>query len=143
MGAWAPKAEQVATASYIKDETAVNTYLNTFKGEVQTCLNTLYEGFQQLKSEGFNVDAIAPMGAIYLTVKVDYTGKTTPDGDLLKTSADINFYLIKQAKVALVPFSAFGTDDSVNWFRASVGTSTLEDINNMIPRIREALSQLK
>ncbi|WP_158828740.1 pyridoxal phosphate-dependent aminotransferase [Mucilaginibacter lacusdianchii] len=143
MGAWAPKAEQVATAKYIQNSEQVHNYLNIFKSRIQECLNTLYQGFQQLKSEGFAVDAIEPMGAIYLTVKADYTGKTTPEGEVLNTSADINFYLIKEAKVALVPFSAFGTDGNVNWFRASVGTSSLEDIQAMIPRIREALSKLK
>ncbi|MDB5135521.1 MAG: aminotransferase class I/II-fold pyridoxal phosphate-dependent enzyme [Mucilaginibacter sp.] len=143
MGAWSPKAEQVAMAKFLKQETEVNSYLADIKSNIQNSLNTLYQGFQELKSEGFNVDAIEPMGAIYLTVKVDYAGKTTPDGDLLKNSIDINSYLIKEAKVALVPFSAFGTEDDVNWFRASVGASTLEDIQNLIPRIKEALLKLK
>ena len=143
MGAWAPKAEQVATAKYIQDDVQLHSYLNTFSGRIQDSLNTLYQGFQQLKAEGFAVDAIQPMGAIYLTIKIDYVGKTTPEGDVLSTPADINFYLIKAARVALVPFSAFGTGDDVAWFRASVGTSTLEDIQNMIPRIKEALSLLK
>jgi len=143
MGAWAPKAEQVAMAKFLKKDTEVNSYLDKLKTNLQNSLNTLYEGFQQLKAEGFKVDAIEPMGAIYLTVKVDYTGKTTPDGDLLKNSADINFYLIKEAKVAFVPFSAFGTDGDVNWFRASVGASTLQDIVEMIPRIKRALGKLK
>jgi aspartate aminotransferase len=62
---------------------------------------------------------------------------------VLKTSADINFYLIKEAGVAFVPFSAFGTDDQMNWFRASVGASTLQDIEDMIPRIKTALGKLK
>jgi aspartate aminotransferase len=143
MGAWSPKAEQVAMAKFLKQESEVNSYLADIKSNIQNSLNTLYQGFQELKSEGFNVDAIEPMGAIYLTVKVDYTGKTTPDGDLLKNSIDINSYLIKEAKVALVPFSAFGTENDVNWFRASVGASTLEDIQNLIPRIKEALLKLK
>ena len=143
MGAWSPKAEQVAMAKFLTQEDDVNSYLATFKSNIQNSLNTLHEGFQQLKSEGFNVDSIEPMGAIYLTVKVDYIGKTTLDGDLLKNSADINFYLIKEAKVAFVPFSAFGTEDDVTWFRASVGASTLEDIQNLIPRIKEALAKLK
>jgi aspartate aminotransferase len=102
----------------------------------------LHTGFQQLKADGFSVDSIAPMGAIYLTIKIDYTGKTTPDGTVLNNSADINFYLIKEAGIAFVPFSAFGTDDSVNWFRASVGACTLQDIEQAIPRIKEALSKL-
>src|SRR5471030_1324355 len=96
MGAWAPKAEQVAMAKFLKNDNDVNSYLAKLKSNIQNSLTTLYEGFQQLKAEGFIVDAIEPMGAIYLTIKVDYTGKTTPDGVLLKTSADINFYLIKE-----------------------------------------------
>jgi aspartate aminotransferase len=143
MGAWAPKAEQVAMAKFLKQDDFVNSYLNKLKTNIQNSLNTLYKGFQQLKSEGFKVDAIEPMGAIYLTVKVDYAGKTTPDGTVLKTSADINSYLLKEAKVALVPFSAFGTGGNINWFRVSVGASTLADIEQLTPRIREALGKLK
>jgi aspartate aminotransferase len=143
MGAWAPKAEQVAMAAYLKEEAEVNTYLQALKTNIQSSLNTLYQGFQQLKAEGFAVDAIEPMGAIYLTIKVDYAGKTTPEGKVLNNAADINFYLIKEAKVALVPFAAFGTDDSVNWFRASVGASTLAEIEEIAPRIKEALGKLK
>src|SRR6202012_110081 len=143
MGAWSPKAEQVAMAKYIMDDAAVDTYLNDLKGKIQASLDTLHNGFQALKSEGFNVDSIAPMGAIYLTVKVDYSGKTTPAGDMLKNSGDINFYLIKEAGVALVPFSAFGTDETANWFRVSVGASTLQEIEAMIPRIKTALAKLK
>ncbi|WP_222535361.1 pyridoxal phosphate-dependent aminotransferase [Pedobacter polysacchareus] len=142
IGAWAPKAEQVAVAKYFKDATLVDQYLTSFKKQVQNSLDALYNGFQELKSAGFAVDAVIPMGAIYLTLKIDYIGKTTPDGKVLKNSADVNFYLIKQAQVALVPFSAFGTDETVNWFRASVGGCSLKDIENMIPRIKSALSQL-
>lgn len=143
MGAWAPKAEQVAMAKYLRRDDLVNGYLAELKGNIQNSLNTLHQGFQQLKSEGFSVDSIEPMGAIYLTIKIDYAGKTTPDGDVLKSSADINFYLIKAAGVAFVPFSAFGTDDDTPWFRVSVGASTLEDIQQILPRIKAALVKLK
>jgi len=142
MGAWSPKAEQVAMAKFLKQDDLVNGYLTELKGNIQNSLNTLYQGFQQMKSEGFNVDAIEPMGAIYLTIKIDYAGKTTPDGTVLKTSADINFYLIKEAKVAFVPFGAFGTDDEMPWFRVSVGASTLQDIEQLLPRVKEALQKL-
>ncbi len=142
IGAWAPKAEQIATAKFLTQKDDLNAYLSSFKSKIQTSLDALYKGIQQLKSEGFKVDAVSPMGAIYLTVKVDYVGKTTPDGDLLKTSSDINFYLIKEAKAALVPFSAFGTNENVNWFRASVGACSLEDIITMLPRLKNALQKL-
>jgi len=142
MGAWSPKAEQVAMADFLRQEGPVNEYLGDLKTKIQASLTALHEGFQALKAEGFKVDSIEPMGAIYLTVKVDYSGKTTPDGDLIKDSADVNFYLIKEAKVALVPFSAFGTDETENWFRASVGACSLQDIKDMLPRIKDALKKL-
>lgn len=143
MGAWSPKAEQVAMAKYIIEDTAVNNYLDTLKFRIQQSLNALHNGFQQLKADGFSVDSIAPMGAIYLTLKIDYKGKTTLDGVVLQNSADINFYLIKEAKIALVPFAAFGTSNEVTWFRASVGACSTEDITEAMPRVREALARLK
>ncbi|WP_214227350.1 aminotransferase class I/II-fold pyridoxal phosphate-dependent enzyme [Pedobacter sp. B4-66] len=143
IGAWAPKAEQVAVAKYFKNNSLVDNFLNSFKKQVQISLDELHNGFQQLKSEGFNVDSVIPMGAIYLTLKIDYIGKTTPSGGLLKNSADVNFYLIKEAQAALVPFSAFGNDESMAWFRASVGGCSLQDIKDMLPRIKAALSKLK
>ncbi|MXV14491.1 pyridoxal phosphate-dependent aminotransferase [Hufsiella ginkgonis] len=143
MGAWAPKAEQVAMSEFLKQHTEVDNFLSEMKNNIQKSLEALYKGFKQLKEEGFAVDAIEPMGAIYLTLKLDYPGKTTPEGTVLKDSADINFYLIKKAGLALVPFSAFGTGPEMNWFRASVGASTLADIEAIIPRIREALGQLR
>jgi len=142
IGAWAPKAEQVAVADYFKNKTLVDEFLTSFKAQVQASLDELYNGFQQLKSEGFAVDAVIPMGAIYLTLKIDYIGKTTPSGDLLKNSADVNFYLIKEAQTALVPFSAFGNDENMPWFRTSIGGCSLQDIKDMLPRIKAALAKL-
>lgn len=143
MGAWSPKPEQVAMSKFLQENAAVESYLTTFRQNLQKNLDTLYRGFISLKEKGFAVDAIEPMGAIYLTLKVDYAGKTTPERKMLRTSTDINFYLIKEAQVALVPFSAFGAEDDVNWFRASLGASTVEDIQQMLPRIEAALARLK
>ncbi|MVN21262.1 pyridoxal phosphate-dependent aminotransferase [Mucilaginibacter arboris] len=142
MGAWSPKPEQVAMAKFLKEDEAVGSYLTTFKQNIQKSLETLYHGFISLKEKGFAVDAITPMGAIYLTLQIDYSGKTTPAGQVLQTSTDINFYLIKEAQVALVPFSAFGADDDVNWFRASLGASTVAEIEAILPRIEAALARL-
>lgn len=142
MGAWAPKAEQVAMAKYLKDTLAVDTYLGDFKTRIQNSLDTLYKGINALKNEGFAVDAIEPMGAIYLTLKIDYLGKSTPEGEVLKSSIDLNFYLIKEANIALVPFSAFGTDDMC-WYRASVGACSADEIAAKIPQLKEALAKLK
>ena len=143
VGAWAPKPEQLGTAKFLTQPVALNTFLKSFKAKVQSSLDTLYQGIIQMKENGLAVDAINPMGAIYLTVQVDYIGKTTADGEVLKNSSDIIFYLIKEAKMGIVPFSAFGTDTGVNWFRASVGACSQEEIELMIPRMSAALNKLK
>ncbi len=105
-------------------------------------MDTLYKGLMTLKTEGFAIEAIPPMGAIYLTIKIDYVGKTTPNGEVLDTPAKLNFYLIKEANIALVPFSAFGTEDMC-WYRASVGACSAEEIESKIPQLKTALSVLK
>jgi aspartate aminotransferase len=142
MGAWSPKAEQVATGKFLKDTDAVDGFLKDFSLKIQKSLNALYLGIMTLKSEGSAVDAIEPMGAIYLTIKIDYVGKTTPEGEVLDTPAKLNFYLIQKANLALVPFSAFGTEDMC-WYRASVGACSAEEIESKIPQLKEVLASLK
>jgi aspartate aminotransferase len=142
VGAWAPKAEQVATAAFLPQTTAVDGFLAEFKVKVQASLNALYHGLQDLKKAGYPVDAIVPMGAIYLTAQLNVLGKTTPAGQVLTTNKDITFYLLSEAKLALVPFGAFGTSDTSTWFRMSVGGVSLESIQAALPRLQKALDEL-
>ncbi|MFC7668922.1 hypothetical protein ACFQT0_17305 [Hymenobacter humi] len=44
------------------------------------------------------MDAVVPAGAIYLTVKIDVLGRTTPDGTLLATTKELTSYLISEAQ---------------------------------------------
>ncbi|AIZ63834.1 aminotransferase [Hymenobacter sp. DG25B] len=143
VGAWAPKAEQVATAHYLQNGAAVSGFIAGFKQKIQRSLEALYQGLQHLKAEGYPVDAIVPMGAIYLTAKLDVLGKTTPDGRLLASTKELTSYLIAEAGLALVPFSAFGTSDAAPWFRMSVGGASLESIEAALPRLRAALDALR
>ena len=106
-------------------------------------METLHEGIQTLKSKGFAVESIKPMGALYLTIKLDYVGKTTPKGQKLNDTTDLVFYLIQEAGMALVPFSAFGNSRTMPWFRASAGGCSLQDIKDVLPRLEKALSVLK
>ncbi|WP_017733742.1 pyridoxal phosphate-dependent aminotransferase [Nafulsella turpanensis] len=143
IGAWAPKAEQLAVATFLQDGKAVDAFTKGFKEKVQRSLDTLFHGLKELKRSGLPVDAIIPMGAIYLTARIDVLGKTTPDGKELRTNKDITSYLIQEAKLAIVPFGAFGTSELSPWFRMSVGGASLESIQAALPRLREALHQLK
>ena len=143
IGAWAPKAEQMAMAEFLQQPAAVDGFMDEFKPKIQESLDALYQAFQTLKSEGLPVDAIEPMGAIYLSVKIDLAGKTTPNGKVLQTSQDVTFYVLHEAKLAVVPFSAFGSSHDLNWFRLSVGGASLEEINASVGRLRSALEKLK
>lgn len=142
IGSWAPMAEQHAVAKFLVQDEAVQQYLVHLKKEVDFRLSKIYEGFQQLKSEGFSVDAVIPQAAIYLTVQINLVGKKTAEGKLLKEQTDVTEYLLTEAKLALVPFSAFGAGKENNWYRISVGCCKKEDIETVLKQLREALMKL-
>ena len=142
VGAWAPKAEQVATGEFLPQTAAVDAFLAGMKSQLQHALEALHAGLLALKTEGYPVDAVAPAGAIYLTIKIDALGRTAPDGTVLGTTAELTSYLIAEAKLALVPFSAFGSPATEPWFRASVGAETVESILGALPRLKAALDKL-
>ena len=142
VGAWAPKAEQIATAKYLVNDHAIDTYLTSFKSQVNQRLTAIYNGIIELKTQGFNVDAIAPEAAIYLTVNFNLVGKKTANGILLASTADVTKYLLEEAKIAIVPFNAFGSDASSTWYRLSVGTAVLSEIDSMFIQLKAALSKL-
>mgnify|MGYP000953284897 CR=1 FL=1 len=143
VGAWAPMAEQKAVAKFLHNKKAIENYLQHFKSELEIRLREIYNGFQQLKSEGFNVDAVAPQAAIYLTIKIDLVGKKTASGKLLETQNDVTAYLLNEARLAIVPFYAFGAPRTSPWYRLSVGTCKKEEIPEMLGSLRSALSKLR
>lgn len=142
IGAWSPKAEQLATSDFLNDIESYDLFLEEQKNKISLRLNSLYSELLKIKEEGFNVDVIKPEGAIYLTVKFDILDFVYND-KVLKTSEDITMFLIESAKVAIVPFSAFGTPKSSPWFRISVGTLDVNDISDIINNLKNSLSLLK
>lgn len=142
IGAWAPMAEQKATANFLKQKENIQKYLIDFKSEVEERLRRIYEGFIGLKNEGFDVDAVSPQAAIYLTVKFDLVGKAIKEGEVLEKQSDVTDYLLSKGKLAVVPFYAFGADKESPWYRLSVGTCKKEEINEMFKKLKEALEKL-
>lgn len=143
IGAWAPKAEQIATARYFGDLKRYDAFLQEQKKKISDRLEGFYKGFVQLKAEGHRVDAIAPQAAIYLTIKFDLHGAVTANGQVLATTKDVTRYILDEAKIAVVPFYAFGASDNSPWYRLSVGTCRMEDVTNAISSLRQALTKLK
>lgn len=142
VGAWAPMAEQHATARYLQQTEAIDGYFIQFKDEIDERLRRIHEGFQRLKKDGFDVDSIAPQAAIYLTISIDLAGKSTQDGTVLLKQKDVTEYILNNAKLAVVPFYAFGASKDSSWYRLSVGTCKKEEIDEMLLKLKEALEKL-
>lgn len=143
VGAWAPRAEQVATAYALQDAEGIRAYHKVMKGGVEDRLNALYKGMMELRSQGFPVNVVEPMGAIYLSTQFKLHGKKGRNERLLQSNEDIREYLLTEAQVAVVPFQAFGCREDSGWFRLSVGAVSQKDIEEMFPLLRKALEILR
>ncbi|WNG13926.1 pyridoxal phosphate-dependent aminotransferase [Cystobacter fuscus] len=137
VGAWAPKAEQVAVARFLDDAPAVSAYLETMRRRVDERLTALHQGFSAMRAAGLPVLSIAPQGAIYLSVRFELIGKAG-----LRTNTDIRKLLLEKAGFALVPFQAFGLMEDTGWFRLSVGAVSVEDIQAALPRVEAVLREV-
>jgi aspartate aminotransferase len=142
VGAWAPKAEQMATAKYLDNLSLYDAFIVVQKEKISARLDGFYKGFMQLKSEGYGVHAITPQAAIYLTIQFNLKGKKTAEGKVLENTADITRYILDEGKMAVVPFYAFGADKDSTWYRLSVGTCSMDDVSGAIESLRNALKKL-
>ncbi len=142
VGAWAPRAEQVATATLLKDTSAIAAYHKHMKGELESRLELLYAGIKKLKAAGLPVDAIPPMGAIYLTANFSLLHRTTQNGIRLETNEEIRKYLLTEANLAVIPFQAFGATEETGWFRLSAGAVSIKEIETMLPKLEAAIRKL-
>jgi aspartate aminotransferase len=143
VGAWSPKPEQLATADFLNNDEAYTRFTKSFKEEIFKRLTGIYEVFDRLKAEGYKVNAIKPMAAIYLTVQFDLKGLVLPNGNTLKTARDVTQFILDDAGIALVPFNAFGADSESSWYRLSVGTCKLDDIGKVYQNLKQSLAKLK
>ena len=85
----------------------------------------------------------SPKSSVFwLTVYINLIGKKKADGKVISTTKDITNFLIDDAMLALVPFSSFGASNDSVWYRISVGTCSVDEIERIIINLRTALSQL-
>ncbi len=143
IGAWSPRAEQVATAQFLSNASALNEYLDELKGKISRRFYAIYHGFEHLKKKGYPVQIIKPEGAIYLTAQFAIKGAVNPEGNKIESTSDITQFLLNHAQLALVPFTAFGCENGTDWYRISVGTINEEDIPDLLQKLETALSKLQ
>lgn len=142
LGAWAPTAEQKATAAFLKNGDAVDAFMGPFLEGIRNRLQAIASGMEALKTDGFAVDVLTPQAAIYLSVQFNLKGKRTAEGKILESQEAVTAFLLKNAGLAIVPFPIFGAAPDSSWYRLSVGNSRMEDIPEMMDRLRTALSSL-
>lgn len=142
VGAWAPRPEQVATAKFLNDAGAVDRYIDHMRAEATLRLDAVYDGLGALQRDGLPVESIRPQGAIYVSARFALHGLRTSNGELLETDEDIRGFLLREANLAVVPFSAFGAHGDHGWFRISIGVASVADIKALMPRLRDAIGAL-
>jgi len=142
MGAWAPRAEQVALAGFLRDRPAVEAFQNDLISGVGDRLDTLYQGFAEMKDDGYPVECIAPEGAVFLSLRLNWIGKSL-EGKAIENNEDIRTILLDKSGMAVVPFQAFGRAAEDGWFRMSVGAVTSDNIRGMFPRVRALMDGMR
>lgn len=143
VGTWAPRAEQVATARLLVAGEAIEAYRHELIAGAQARLNALHEGLMVLRAAGHPVHAVAPQGAIYLSGQFALMGRTTPEGEVLRTNDDVRRWLLRTAGLGVVPFNAFGASGETGWCRLSIGAVSLADIAGALPRLQAGLEVLR
>lgn len=138
VGAWAPRAEQAATAELLASPEIIASYHRDLVAGVRRRLDLLHDGIAKLPG----CEALAPEGAIYLSARFPLEGRSTPDGQRLDSGEAVRRYLLQAAGIALVPFGAFGVRDSDGWFRLSVGAVSLPEVEAALPRLAAAVAAL-
>jgi len=133
VGAWAPRAEQVAVAKFLGMQDEIDRYHEQMIRDLQLRLDLLHDGFEEMRNAGLPVRAISPQGAIYLSAQVRIPGKT---------NEEIRKFLLDRAGFAVVAFQAFGLKQDTGWFRLSAGAVSLDEIRAGLRRVRAALEAL-
>jgi aspartate aminotransferase len=139
VGAWAPRAEQVATAELLDDVESFAGFRREMHQRLRERLELIYRSFTRMKERGLPVDAVEPEGTLYLSVRLDLFGRVV-DGHALETNDDIRRFLLQKAGIGVVPFQAFGLDREDGWFRISVGGASLRAIEDGMARLRALLA---
>lgn len=141
VGAWAPHPEQHAVAATLNDDAGVDSYIEWIRGEARDRLAIVYRRVEAMRAAGLPVRALAPEGAIYLSVEFNVRG-WAHNGKTLATTADISALLLDQAGVAVVPFDAFGAEHAGPWFRLSVGAVSRDALERAFDRIEAVFAGL-
>ena len=136
------QGQYTSNASSIAQKAAEAAYTGS-----QECVREMNKAFErrrdlvvELASQIPGLKVNRPTGAFYLFPDVSaYVGTTTPEGNVIASSADLAMYLLEKGHVATVDGGAFGME---GYIRLSYATSD-DNIREAMRRIAETLATLK
>jgi aspartate aminotransferase len=140
VGAWAPKAAQVAAAPLLEDAAFFRAWRDEMQERLRVRLDALHGGLTRLAARGLPIEAVAPEGTLYLSARVGLAGRTVR-GRELRTNEDVRKLLLEEAGLAAVPFQAFGLEREDGWFRLSVGAVSVRSIEDGVARLEKLLAE--
>ncbi len=124
-------AQKAAVEALGGDQAAISRMVSEFQARRNYMLNKL----QRIPG----INCIIPAGAFYLFPNTATYYNTEFGGMKIRNSYALAYYLLREAAVAVVPGSAFGSDDNV---RLSYATS-MDNIEEGTDRIIDAMAKLK
>ncbi|MGH7647806.1 MAG: pyridoxal phosphate-dependent aminotransferase [Gemmatimonadaceae bacterium] len=139
VGAWAPRAAQIATARLLGDAEAIDTFHQSMHAAIAARLGAIHAACSAMHDAGLPVSSLPPTGTIYGSVRLQLDGRLTRDGRTLHGSEDVRRYILQEAGVAAIPFQAFGVPDDGGWFRFSIGAVSMPALESGLARIRSAI----
>jgi aspartate aminotransferase len=142
VGAWAPKAEQIATAEFLDDAAAFGAFRIEMHRRLRERLELLHRELEALRERGLPVETIAPEGTLYLSARFDLFGRRGGAGREIATNEDIRRLLLHEAGVAVVPFQAFGLARENGWMRLSIGAVSPAAIRDGMARLGGVIAGL-
>jgi aspartate aminotransferase len=140
VGAWAPHAEQIGVTELLNDPDTIAKFRETMDDSLHQRLDAMYHGFAAMRDAGLPVDVLYPDGAIYVSLQLNLIGRTA-GGKKIGDNETIRTLLLEKTGIAVVPFQAFGLKHETGWFRLSAGGISLEEIEEIFPRVRAFLAE--
>jgi aspartate aminotransferase len=135
IGAWAPKPEQRALDTYIREDYEdYISHINYVTKEYEYISDKICGKFEELKNKGFNVDYQKPDGGIYISVYLDYVHSFSSTEEYIS-------FLINTCGLGIVPFEYFGSKNNKGWFRISIGNVAELNLNNIIETIENSIKK--
>jgi aspartate aminotransferase len=81
------------------------------------------EFLSYLKLQNFSIDYLTPDGAIYISIYIQKSLEFESTERFLE-------FIIDNYGIGLVPFEYFGSKENKGWFRLSIGTLDIQDIDD-------------